>query len=88
MRLKAYRADCVELESGRRFGVLYQSLYKAWSAWNIEDLGTQLLKFDLGDVVVLGIRKLAYRPVLTTTKDGLRDEQILPSCKRDSGGCV
>lgn len=72
MRLKTYRADCLELVSGRRFGVLYQSLYKAWSAWNIEDLGTQLLKFDLGDVVVLGVSKLAYRPVQTTTKDGVK----------------
>lgn len=62
----------MEIGSGRRFGVWYQSLYKAWSVWNIEDLGTQLLKFDVGDVVVLGIRKLAYRAVLTTTKDGVK----------------
>ena len=62
----------MEIGSGRRFGVWYQSLYKAWSEWNIEDLGTQLLKFDIGDVVVVGIRKLAYRPVPTTTKDGVK----------------
>lgn len=72
MRVKTYRADCLELVSGRRFGVWYQSLYKAWSAWNIEDLSTQLLKFDIGDVVVLGIRKLEYRAVATTTKDGVK----------------
>ena len=62
----------MEIGSGRRFGVWYQSLYKAWSEWNIEDLGTQLLKFDIGDVVVVGIRKLAYRPAPTTTKDGVK----------------
>lgn len=72
MRLKTYRADCLELVSGRRFGVWYQSLYKAWSAWNIDDLGTQLQKFKLGDVVVLGIRKLEYRAMPTTTKDGVK----------------
>lgn len=62
----------MELGSKRRFGIWYQSLYKAWSAWNIEDLGTQLLKFDVGDVVVLGIRKLAYVAVPGTTKDGVK----------------
>nr|DAH79991.1 MAG TPA: hypothetical protein [Caudoviricetes sp.] len=72
MKLKTYRAECVEVGGGRRFGIWYQSLYKAWSAWNIEDLGTQLLKFDVGDVVVLGIRKLAYRAVPSTTKDEVK----------------
>lgn len=72
MRLRTYRADCVEVGSGRRFGVWYQSLYKAWSAWNIEDLSTQLLRFELGDVAVVGIRKAAYRVLPTTTKDGVK----------------
>lgn len=58
MRLRTYKADCLDIGSERRFGVWYKSLYKAWSAWNIEDLSTQLLKYDIGDVMVLGIRKV------------------------------
>lgn len=57
VRLRTYRAECVNIGSGQRFGVWYKSLYKAWSAWNIEDLSTQLLKYDTGNVLVLGIRR-------------------------------
>lgn len=58
MRLRTYKADCLDIGSRRRFGVWFRSLYKAGSLWNLEDLSTQLLKFDVGDVVVLGTRKV------------------------------